>query len=119
MTMAKDDPGAQLLVVDRWVSRKRRSIEFLRQNGVGGLIAKMRETGIRGTAEFIRRQVRYQACSFLGSRWDRKYGVETSGQIDLIDVNVVGPNRDGGYSSVATSPSAYGFLSTFFPAGWR
>jgi predicted RNA methylase len=117
--MTENDPDAQLQAVDRWASRKRRSIEFLHQHGVGGLVAKVREAGIGGTAGFIKRQLRYQACSFLGVRWDRKYGVDTSGQIDLIDIEVVGPNRDSGYSSVSTSPSAYAFLSAFFPAGWK
>ena len=117
--MVKKDPGAQLQAVDRWASRKKRSIEFLHQNGVGGLVAKVREVGISGTARFVKRQLRYHACSFLGARWDRKYGVDTSGQIDLIDIDVVGPNRDSGYSSVSTSPSSYAFLSAFFPADWK
>jgi predicted RNA methylase len=118
-TMAEKDPGAQLRAVDRWVSRRQRSIEFLRQNGIGGLIVKIREAGISGTAGFVRRQVRHQACSFLGSRWDRKYGVDTSGQIDLVNVDVVGPNKDNGYASVSTSPSAYAFLSAYFPGDWK
>jgi SAM-dependent methyltransferase len=117
--MAKKDPGDQLQAVDRWASRKRRSIEFLHQNGVSGLLAKIREAGVSGTAGFVKRQLRYQACSFLGARWDRKYGVDTSGQIDLIDIDVVGPNRDSGYASVSTSPSAYAFLSAHFPADWK
>jgi predicted RNA methylase len=117
--MPKEDPRAQLLAVDRWVSRRRRSVEFLRQNGVGGLIAMMQEAGIGGTAKFVKRQLRYQACSFLGSRWDRKYSVDTSGQIDLVNVDVVGPNKDGGYSSVSTSPRAFAFFTTHFPAGWK
>lgn len=117
--MAKEDLGAQLQAVDRWASRKRRSIEFLQQNGIGGLFAKVRAAGIWGTSEFVKRQLRYHVCSFLGARWDRKYDVDTSGQIDLVDIDVVGSNKDGGYSSVSTSPSAYAFLSAFFPADWK
>src|ERR1700749_3755043 len=117
--MAKKDPSGQLQALERWASRKRRAIEFLQQNGVSGLLAKVREAGVSGTVGFARRQLRYQACSFLGTRWDRKYGVDTSGQIDLADVYVVGPNRDSGYASVSTSPSAYAFLSAYFPANWQ
>jgi len=117
--MAKKDPGAQLQAVDRWASRRRRSFQFLRQNGVGGLIAKVREAGIGGTTGFVKRQLRYHVCSFLGARWDRRFGVDTSGQIDLIDIDVVGPNKDGGYSSVSTSPSSYLFLSGFLPVDWK
>jgi predicted RNA methylase len=117
--MAKEDLGAQLQALDRWASRRKRSIVFLRQNGIGGLFAKMREAGIDGIAGFAARQLRYHLCSFLGARWDHKYSVDTAGQIDLIDVDVVGPNRDGGYSSVSTSPRAYAFLSAFFPVDWK
>jgi predicted RNA methylase len=117
--MAKEDLDAQLQAVDRWASRKRRSIEFLQQNGIGGLLAKMREAGIGGTAGFVKRQLRYHVCSYLGARWDSKYGIDTSGQIDLIDIDVVGPNRHGGYASVSTSPSAFAFLAASFPADWK
>lgn len=117
--MAKEDLGAQLRAVDRWASRKKRSVEFLQQNGIGGLFAKVWEAGIRGTSGFVTRQLRYHVCSVLGARWDRKYGVDTSGQIDLNNVDVVGSNRDGGYSSVSTSPSAYALLSAFFPVDWK
>jgi SAM-dependent methyltransferase len=117
--MAKDDLVTQLQTLDRWASRQRRLIGFLHRNGISGLIAKVCEVGISGAAGFVIRQLRYHASSFLGGRWDRKHGVDTSGQIDLIDIDVVGPNRDGGYSSVSTSPSAYAFLSGLFPADWR
>lgn len=117
--MAKDDLSAQLEAVDRWASRRRRSVEFLRKNGLHGLVAKMREAGIAETARFLKRQARYQLCAFLSASWDSKYGVDTSGQIDLADVQVVGPNRDSGYASVSTSPQAYAFLSGFFPPAWK
>jgi SAM-dependent methyltransferase len=117
--MIKSDVSARLQAVDRWASKKRRAIEFLSQNGIGGLVAKVREGGISGTTRFIKRQIRYRACAFLGARWDRKYGVDTSGQIDLIDIEVVGANRDGGLSVVSTSPRAYAFLSALFPADWK
>ena len=117
--MTETDPGTELQAVDRWASRKRRSIEFLQQNGIGGLIAKVREAGFGGTAGFVVRQFRYQAASYLGKRWDHRHGVDTSGQIDLENVDVVGPNREAGYASVSTSPRSYEFLSTFFPADWK
>src|SRR5258708_39926077 len=107
--MAKKDQGAQLQAVDRWASRRRRSFQFLRQNGVGGLIAKVREAGIGGTTGFVKRQLPSHVCSFLGAPWDRRFGVDKSGQIDLIDIDVVGANKDGGLSSVSHFSSSYLF----------
>lgn len=104
---------------DRWASRRRRLFEFLRQNGFAGLCAGVRELGIRGTTAFVVRQTRYQICSFLGKRWDRKYRVDTSGQIDLNNVDAIGPNKASGYAAVSTSPKAFAFLSQFFPADWK
>jgi predicted RNA methylase len=117
--MAEDDLSTQLRAVDRWASRRDRAIEFLRRNGFCGLVAKVREAGISETAGFMKRQVRYQICSFFSAQWDRKYGVDTSGQIDLTDIDVVGPNKLSGYASVATSPHAFAFLSAFFPPDWK
>jgi predicted RNA methylase len=117
--MAKKDLSAQLRKVDRWSSRKKRSIEFLQQNGVSGLVAKVREVGPGETAKFVKRQVRYHACSFMGARWDRQYDVDTSGQIDLKDIDVVGQNKNGGHSAVSISPRAYEFLSALFPTDWK
>jgi predicted RNA methylase len=113
--MAKDELSSRLKSVDRWALRKKRLIEFTRQQGVRGLIGRVSEAGINGTVGFIRRQVRYQICSYLGSQWDREYGVDTSGQIDLEDIHVLGTNKTDGYASVSTSPRAFAFLSMFFP----
>ncbi|CCE09363.1 hypothetical protein BRAS3843_3160051 [Bradyrhizobium sp. STM 3843] len=110
---------AELQAKDRWASRRQRLVEFLREHGLSGLLAKMREVGLRGTIAFIVRQGRYQICSLLGKRWDRKYGVDTSGQIDLDNVDVIGPNKASGYASVSTSPRAFAYLSQFFPANWK
>jgi predicted RNA methylase len=117
--MPKGDLSSRLQAVDRWALRRKRLVEFVRQKGVSGLIGRASEAGISGTLGFVKRQIRYQVCSFMGAQWDRKYGVDTSGQIDLKDIEVVGPNKGGGYSSVSTSPSAYAFLSAFFPADWK
>ncbi len=117
--MAKNDPFAQLQAVDRWGSRKRRLAQFVLRNGISGLLGKASKAGVGGTVRFIGRQLRYQTCSYMGRRWDRKYGVDTSGQIDLVDISVLGPNKTGGYSSVSTSPSAFAFLSAFFPPNWE
>lgn len=117
--MNEDNLTAKLHAVDRWASRKRRSIEFLRTNGLRGLVAKIHQVGVPETARFLKRQARYQLCAYFSTRWDSKYGVDTSGQIDLADIEVLGPNRGSGYAAVSTSPQAYAFLSAFFPAAWK
>ena len=114
--MAEDQLRSRLQAVDRWSRRKQRLAEFVRQKGARGVARHIREAGIGGSARFVWRQTRYQICSYIGARWDRRYGVDTAGQIDLIDVDVLGSNKTGGYASVSTSPRAFAFLSVFFPA---
>lgn len=117
--MEQIDTTAKLQAVDRWGSRRRRAIEFLRKNGVKGLFSKIRAAGIVKTAAFIAHQLQYQVCSFLGKRWDSKFSVDTSGQIDLSNIDVLGSNKDGGFSSVSSSPKTFAFLAQLFPADWH
>jgi SAM-dependent methyltransferase len=114
--MAKDELSSRLQAVDRWALRKTRLIKFVQQEGIRGLVERGSQAGVGGTLGFVRRQARYQICSYLGSQWDRRYSVDTAGQIDLEDIDVLGPNKAGGYASVSTSPRAFAFLSKFFPA---
>jgi len=117
--MEQNDTTVQLRAIDRWGSRRARAIEFLRKNGLRGLIARVHEAGVVETTKFITRQFRFQLCSFLGTQWDRRYGVDTSGQIDLLNIDVLGSNKDSGFASVSSSPKAFAFLAELFPADWN
>src|SRR5690348_10063421 len=101
---------------DRWGSRRARALKFVRDNGISGVIGKIRETGIRNASEFVARHLRYSVCIYLGNRWDRKNKVDTCGQIELFSLDVVGPNRDLGSAAVSTSPRTFAFLSRYFPS---
>jgi SAM-dependent methyltransferase len=101
--------------IDRWASRRARAFKFLRDNGILGVVRKIREAGLRASAEFVVRQVRYGISNYLGRRWDRKYGVDTGGQIDLENLEVVGPNRTLGHAAVSVSPRTFRFLARYFP----
>src|SRR5579863_1456132 len=116
MMMAKDELSDRLQAVDRWALRKKRLITLVRQEGVRGFAERLSQAGLSGATAFVRRQARYQLCSYMGSQWDRKYGVDTTGQIDLEDIDVLGLNKADGYASVSTSPRAFSYLSKFFPS---
>jgi SAM-dependent methyltransferase len=113
--MPEDELSDRLQAVDRWALRRKRLFKLFREEGIGGLVERASKAGIGGTIGFLGRQIRYQICSLMGAQWDRKYGVDTAGQIDLVDIDVIGPNKADGYASVATSPRAFAFLSAFFP----
>lgn len=100
---------------DRWSSRRSRALRFIRKQGVGGLFETVKSAGVAGTAAFVLRHARYSICIFLGKRWDRAHGVDTGGQIEVENLEVVGPNASMGYPAVSTSPSTFTYLSRFFP----
>ena len=101
--------------IDRWASRRARAFKFLRENGVSGIAKKISETGIRGSAKFAVRQFRYGISIYLGRRWDQKHSVDTCGQIDLQNLDVVGPNKNLGNAAVSVSPRTFAFLARYFP----
>lgn len=116
--MIKRRAPTEMQLIDRWATRRQRTIAFLREKGLRGLLDKARSAGLGGSVAFVNRQFRYQLCKVLGEWWDRKYNVDTSGQIDLVNLEVVGTNRERGHAVVSTSPRMYRFLAQFFPQNW-
>jgi SAM-dependent methyltransferase len=104
---------------DRWANRTRLATAFAREVGVRGLLSHARQMGFSGVVSFVRRQMRYQLSAALCGRWDRKYGVDTSGIIDVQNLEVLGNNRQSGHAAVSTSPNTFRYLSRFFPENWH
>ncbi len=100
---------------DRWASRGRRAILFIKQYGITGLIERVRTYGIVNSFFYLKMHMRYQISIELGKRWDRKHNVNTRGQIDLDQVDVVGANKTEGHPIVSISPRTFSFLARHFP----
>lgn len=90
---------------------------MLRQEGIKGLWHKFRRRGLKGASLFMWTKLRYQLCSAFERAWDKKHGVDTSGQIDLDKLVVVGDNKTLGHSVVSTSPRMFKYLSRYFSEG--
>lgn len=104
-----------LYEIDRWATRRERAVSFLRKRGISGVFAKLRERGLRENLAYAAGQLRYTFCIMSGRRWDRKYGVETGGHIELDDLTVIGDNKALGATFVSSSPSTFNFLAQHFP----
>jgi tRNA1(Val) A37 N6-methylase TrmN6 len=48
-------------------------------------------------------------------RWDRRYGVDTAGSIQLASLSIKGPNREFGNECVCTSPQSFDFMMRSLP----
>jgi hypothetical protein len=101
--------------LDRWTTRRSRLVVALRDQGVSGVWRNAKRLGLNGSVAFVREKLRYQLCSAFESAWDRRYDVNTSGQIDLEKLEVIGPNRSLGHAVVSSSPRMFTFMSRFFP----
>jgi hypothetical protein len=98
---------------DRWGARRNRLFVLLQDRGLRGFAAEITRRGLRECLAIAVRRVRYGLSIALGRRWDRKYGVETGGQIELDALDVLGPNRELGAPAVSVSPRTFAFLSQF------
>jgi SAM-dependent methyltransferase len=101
---------------DRWASRQNRIVRLLRERGIAGIVGELRARGFAGSLAMLSGQLRYALCIVAGNRWDRRYGVETGGNIQLATLNVVGGNKALGAPAVSTSPKTFRHLSRYFPA---
>jgi len=100
--------------IDRWRTRRARALRLLREEGLRGLTQRFEEKG--GAWPFLKEKVRFQLCSTFERAWDTAHRVDTSGQIDLENLEVIGENRAFGHSVVSTSPQTFSFLGRLFPA---
>jgi hypothetical protein len=99
-------------LTDRWATRGARAWSIVQHEGPLALVSLVRK---RGGLDYVRRQARYMLCSRLAKPWDAMHNVDTAGQIDLKDIEVVGPHREHGHAAVSISPRTFRNLSRFFP----
>ena len=100
-------------------TRRAKAAQFIRENGFLGALAKIRQAGPRAIVEFIVRNIRFTIYLFLSHVWDRRHDVDTGGQVEIEDVEVVGPNKKFGHPIVSTSPRTFGYFARYFPVDRR
>ena len=100
---------------DHSVGRVGRAVKQIKSLGIIGIIDLLRKHGIRGSYQFITRNIQHISANYFAKRWDRKHGVDTAGSIRLDLLNVVGPNKDLGNECVCTSPNSFRFIMENMP----
>jgi len=73
-----------------WKSKLRRGSSLLAQHGPLEIWRQARRLGPRECAAFLDRQLRYSVGEFVGRRFDRRYGVDTSGCVSRDNMQTVG-----------------------------
>ncbi|MGH6760529.1 MAG: class I SAM-dependent methyltransferase [Phyllobacterium sp.] len=101
---------------DLSAGRVGRAVRFVRERGVLEPLRLIRQHGISESAWFVARNIRHLIADRRAHAWDRQYGVDTSGSIQLDSLDVVGPNRSKGNECVCTSPKSFDFIMRNLPA---
>lgn len=99
--------------------RFRRALVALRRIGFGGVVNLIRQHGIRGSLQFVIRNIRHIVADRIARRWDRKYGVDTAGTVPLGSLSIVGPNKEYGNECLCTSPKTFDFMMRSLPEDLR
>jgi hypothetical protein len=73
------------------------------------LASSLQRDGFRATASLCAKNVAHEWRSYLDSRFDRQFGTDTSGRIELASLSTVGTNRENGvyYESTPTGIFKY------------
>ncbi len=95
--------------------RLRRALRALRELGPRQVVALARAHGPRESARFVWRNVRHIIAHRLALRWDRRYGVDTAGSIQLRGLTITGPHAAAGNECVCTAPKAFDFMMRCLP----
>lgn len=94
--------------------------------GVGTRLAKrfvesLRSNGTSTTLRLCAKTLAHEARSYLDRRFDRRFGVDTSGRVDLAGLSIGSPNAELGVYYEPTSVLAFRSLIrrlAFPPSGW-
>jgi len=97
-------------VVDRSSGRLGRALKFVREQGPLEVIRLIRQHGVAASARFVTRNVRHSIAHTYARRFDRRYGVDTAGSIQLNGLDIIGPNGALGNEAVCTSPKSFKWL---------
>ena len=95
---------------DRWKSRLRRACRILVERGPLEILRQMRRHGLRESARFVGRNLRYMLAIAISRRFDRRYGVDTGGEIPSDRLQVIGEHARQGAFFLSTP--ARSFLRT-------
>jgi hypothetical protein len=95
--------------------RLRRAIRTVRQIGPAEVVALARRHGLRGSLQFVAQNFRHIIAHRMALRWDRNYGVDTAGSIQLSSLSITGPNEEFGNECVCTSPKSFDFMMRCLP----
>jgi SAM-dependent methyltransferase len=87
---------------DEWRSRVRRAWHFVAEQGIGEAWRLLCRHGISGLGRFAARNLRCVVSDLLDKHFDRKYGVETRGQIRSEMLAVVGTHGRGAADFLST-----------------
>jgi hypothetical protein len=105
------DSGIQ----DLSTGRALRAFRTVRQIGLSRTVALARQQGLRGSINFVARNIRHIIAHRHARRWDRRHGVDTAGSIQLHSLTVTGPHRQFGNECVCSSPKAFDFMMQSLP----
>ncbi len=107
----KDREGVR----DRSGSRLVRAIRFVREYGVGEVFRLIRRHGLRESAKFTVRQIRYIIAHQCHRAYDRRHNVDTGGDVQLQYLSVTGENAALGHQYVSTPTRTFRHILANLP----
>jgi hypothetical protein len=83
------------------------------------LISSLRQHGVLTTLDLCMKNLGEELRWYLDRSFDRKYGTDTSGQIELSRLNIDSPNAAEGVYYEATSTKTFRYLVEHLCLDWR
>jgi hypothetical protein len=102
-------------VHDKSRGRMARAIRRARELGPAQLLALTRQHGIKECLRFALSNLRHIAADQIARRWDRYYGVDTAGSIQLSSLTISSPNKLFGNECLCISPRTFDFVIRYLP----
>lgn len=97
-------------VRDHSSPRTRRAVFFVREYGILEVLKRIRQYGLKASLDFVARNIRHSIAANVSRRFDRSFGVDTAGSIQLQYLTINSPNAEHGTEAVSTSPKSFDWM---------
>ncbi len=115
LTLRSDQIGVR----DRYEARWRRAIRFIADHGPVEVLRLIRTHGIAASARFVAHNLRYAIAIYINRQFDRRYRVDTAGDIPTEYLEVVGDNKQYGAAFLSSPVRTFEQIMDMVPADLR
>lgn len=100
---------------DHSSARLARALHFVREHGIAEVFNQIRRHGLKESADFVLRNIRHSIAGRASRHFDKTFGVDTAGSLQLQYLTIDSLNAGDGTEAVSTSARSFDWMLKALP----